>query len=122
MIETQTPISYERDLVELFSKFTLPQSILDMMKAGISPIGSLSLTKMYYFAAKVGLNNQDYNTIMAIKPAKQEGETYEYYKKRLKFQKFLGKYKPYFFDYYEEYDLGAKKRKLAARKAKRQLI
>jgi hypothetical protein len=111
----------KRDLVELFAEFELPKSIKEMIKAGVNPIGSLSLTKLFYFAAKVGLENNDYNKIMAIKPLRQEDETYEYYKKRQKLQKYLGKFKPYFYNYMEEYDLGAKKRKIAARKAKRQL-
>jgi hypothetical protein len=112
----------ERDLVKLFAEFQLPKAIQEMLKIGVSPLGSRNITTLFYFAAHVDLSNHDYNTIMAIRPERQENETYEYYKQRQKLQRFLGKYKPYFYNYYDEYDLNAKAKKIAARKAKRQLL
>lgn len=109
-----------RDLVEEFAKFVLPKPIADQYKKGFQPFGSKSNAILMFFAAHVKLSNEDYHQYTRFGNKRDDSETYEYYKKRQKFQRFLEKKKPYFFDY-TEYDLEAKTRKLIEREQKRLL-
>jgi hypothetical protein len=95
--EINVPTENERDLIENFSNYRLPEAFYKM--GGRTPFGSISFTKMVYFMAQSNFQNSDYDTISAIRPERQPDETYERYKKRQKFQKFIGKWKPYFYDY-----------------------
>lgn len=61
--------------------------------------GSKGLTKMICFAAETEIKNIDIDYWMAIRPARIEGETYEDYKIRLKFQKALLKYRSTIYKY-----------------------
>lgn len=55
--------------------------------------------KMLSFAMDNQINNQIIDEFMAIKPARQEHETREDYKNRLKFQKDLIKYRSLIYRY-----------------------
>ena len=48
---------------------------------------------------KIENTNEIYDFYINIKPQRQEGEIHEEYKNRTSFQKILGKYKQYFYDY-----------------------
>lgn len=110
----------ERNLPELFASFKLPTAVAEKYRQGLQPFGPKSYAKLVFFAARVHLSNEDYHKYCKMPAARQEDETYEQYKKRQKLAKFLERKKQYYFDY-DEYDLGAKKRRLAERKAKNEL-
>ncbi len=84
------------ELAKQFSEFKLPDEvkvIIDRMRS------SVNFAKAMVFADEVKLNNDDIDYFMAMKPQRQEDESYEDMKLRGKFSKVLLKYRPYLYDY-----------------------
>ena len=87
------------ELAQQFAEYQLPAEIKQAYKAGVQLIGSLGFTKMMMFANQVQLTNDDIDYFMALKPQRQEDESYEDMKTRGKFSKALLKYRPHLYDY-----------------------
>ena len=84
-----------------FAGFELPEEIKQRYRIGQQPFGSKNMAKLFLFFQenKIENANEIYDFYINIKPQRQEGEIYEEYKNRTSFQKILGKYKQYFYDY-----------------------
>ena len=82
-----------------YAGFELPEEVKMMYKQGYQPFGPKNRAKMMFFANEVKLNNDMIDYYSGIKSQRRENEPYEDYKNRLKFQKALGKYRPYIYDY-----------------------
>jgi len=87
------------ELAKQFAEFKLPEEVKQARKAGIQLIGSLNFTKMMMFANEVQLTNDDIDYFMAMKPQRQEDESYEDMKIRNRFSNALLKYRPHLYDY-----------------------
>ena len=84
------------ELAKQFSEFSVSEEVkhnIKMMRA------SLNFFKTMMFAQEVKLTNDDIDYFMAMRPYRQEDESYEDMKMRSKFSKFLLKYRPYLYDY-----------------------
>lgn len=84
------------ELAKQFSEFKLPDEIKNAVK---QLRGSFNFAKAMVFADEVKLTNDDIDYFMAMKPQRQEDESYEDMKLRSKFSKALLKYRPYLYDY-----------------------
>ena len=84
-----------------FAGFELPEEIKQRYRIGQQPFGSKNMAKLFLFFQenKIENANEIYDFYINIKPQRQEGEIHEEYKNRTSFQKILGKYKQYFYDY-----------------------
>jgi len=84
------------ELAKQFAEFKLPDEVKMAVKQMRS---SFNFAKAMVFADEVKLNNDDIDYFMAMKPQRQEDESYEDMKLRSKFSKVLLKYRPYLYDY-----------------------
>jgi hypothetical protein len=84
------------ELAKQFSEFKLPNEIKNAVK---QMGGSINFAKAMVFADEVKLNNDDIDYFMAVKPQRQEDESYEDMKLRGKLSKILLKYRPHLYDY-----------------------
>lgn len=84
------------ELAKQFSEFKLPDEVKMIVKQTRS---SINFAKAMVFADEVKLNNDDIDYFMAMKPQRQEDESYEDMKSRGKLSKILLKYRPYLYDY-----------------------
>ena len=84
------------ELAKQFAEFKLPDEVKMIVKQTRS---SINFAKIMVFADQVKLNNDDIDYFMAIKPQRQEDESYDDMKLRGKLSKMLLKYRPYLYDY-----------------------
>ncbi len=84
------------ELAKQFSEFKLPDEVKMIVNRMRS---SVNFAKAMVFADQVKLTNDDIDYFMAMKPQRQEDESYEDMKLRGKFSKVLLKYRPYLYDY-----------------------
>jgi hypothetical protein len=97
---TKSPDFSLENLANAFAQYELPKFMKEQIKVSGSTIfGSRSFTKTLLFAAEAQMDNDIFDYWVSIKPQRQEGENYDAYKRRLKFQKALDKFKPYIYDY-----------------------
>ena len=84
-----------------FAGFELPIDIQEVYRKGQQPFGPKNIAKLVLFLDenKIENFNEMYDHYISLKPQRQEGEGYEDYKNRSKFQQVLEKYKPYFYNY-----------------------
>lgn len=87
------------ELAQQFAEYQLPKEIKDAFKQGMQMIGSLGFTKMMMFANEVQLTNDDIDYFMALRPKRQEDESYEDMKIRGLFSKALLKHRAHLYDY-----------------------
>jgi hypothetical protein len=84
------------ELANQYAAFQIPAETKSRLKGnGLS----LNAAKMALFSDKVGLNNDDIDNFMSLKPARMEDESFEDYKNRRKFQKDLVKRRTLIYDY-----------------------
>lgn len=103
-------------LAKLFSNFPAPPKIMGDKYV----LGSKNFTKIIMFAIETGLINSDIDYWCHQSPKRQETETYESYKQRMKFVHFLDKYRPFLYDY-SVYNTEKKHSTKRARKVMKQL-
>jgi hypothetical protein len=84
------------ELAKQFSEFKLPEEI---KMAVMQMRGSFNFAKAMVFADQVKLTNDDIDYFMAMRPRRQEDESYDDMKTRSKFSKALLKYRSYLYDY-----------------------
>lgn len=99
MQEQQTKATKERlqtsQLANGFAEFKLPENIQDAYNVGIAykMFGPINKFKLFLFVQEQNINNDDIDYYMAIPPKRQEDELYDDYKNRMRFSKFLLKYR-----------------------------
>lgn len=88
-----------------FINFLLPEKLQEAYSRGFKPLGAKNKAKLFLFLSGIKQSYNDiYNYYLQFKPSRQEGEEYNDYKNRMKFQQILAKYKPLFYNY-NEYEL-----------------
>ena len=89
-------MSYE--LLEKFTNFQLPEDLAILVHQKLISIPKNRL-KMFSFADKEKISNEDIDYWMSIGPARQKDEDYIEYKDRQKFQRALARHRAYIYNY-----------------------
>lgn len=89
----------QKDLGRLYKSFQLSEDdkalFIDFMRL------PKNKAKMYSYASKNKINNDDVDFWMSVTPERKESESYDDYKSRMLFQKHLLKYRAQIYNFYQ---------------------